>query len=151
MRGIGRYVWIGCCGALGLLAIAPTARAQTPQVRVVVHAANPATTITRELAEQLFLKQRTQWSNKTDVLVIDQTDRSPVRQAFSERVLRRQINAVKRYWQGMIFTGSTQPPMEVTDDAAVLRIVQGNPRAVGYVSAAAPLPPGVKELAVSGT
>ncbi len=151
MRGISRHVWIGWCGALGLVAIAPPARAQTPQVRVVVHAANPSTTITRELAEQLFLKQRTQWSNKMDVVVIDQADRSPIRQIFSERVLRRQVNAVKRYWQGMVFTGSTQPPMEVAGDAEVLRIVQGNPRAVGYVSAAAPLPPGVKELAVSGT
>ncbi len=150
MRGISRYVWIGWCGALGLVAIALPARAQTP-VRVVVHAANPATTITRELAEQLFLKQRTQWSNKMDVMVVDQAERSPVRQVFSERILHRQVNAVKRYWQGMVFTGATQPPVEVAADADVLRLVQGNPRAVGYVSVDAPLPPGVKELAISGT
>ncbi len=150
MRGISRYVWIGWCGALGLVAIAPPARAQT-QIRVVVHAANPATTITRELAEQLFLKQRTQWSNKMDVMVVDQAERSPVRQAFSEQILHRQVAAVKRYWQGMIFTGATQPPVEVPSDADVLRLVQENPRAVGYVSMAAQLPPGVKQLGISGT
>jgi hypothetical protein len=54
-------------------------------------------------------------------------------------VLKRSVQAVKTYWQQRIFSGRGVPPPELESDDAVVRYVENNPGALGYISGTAAL------------
>jgi hypothetical protein len=102
--------------------------------RVVVSAENPSLAISREFIADAFLKKATRWDNGEGIRPIDQRADSGVRAQFSRGVLRRSVSAVRNYWQQRIFSGRGVPPPELDSDAAVLRRVQQDRGAIGYVS-----------------
>jgi ABC-type phosphate transport system substrate-binding protein len=125
------------------LVCAPALYAQDASFRVVVNAANPMTTISRDELSRLFLKKVTTWSSGRPVMLVDQAEASPVRRDFTKAVHRKEVSSVKGYWQTMIFAGRAVPPSEKPSDAEVIAFVGANPNAIGYVSAAAPLGSGL--------
>lgn len=136
--------------ALATLLFAGTVRAQgAPGYRVIVNAKNGVGQMSRDELSRLFLKKTTSWSNGQTVAIVDRAEASEVRQKFTEDVHQRQVRAVKRYWQQMIFGGRAVPPPEKGSDDEVLAFVRANPNAIGYVSASASLGDGVKPVAVA--
>jgi hypothetical protein len=131
------------CAAV--IAQAPAAAPQ-PAYRVIVHPHNPVYGVERSFLADAFLKKVTRWRHNQAIRVADLVD-SPARRRFSDEVLRRSVLAVRSYWQQQIFSGRGIPPPELEDDRAVVRFVQQNVGAVGYVSGHAELA-GVKVLAV---
>ena len=119
------------------------------EFKVVVNAARGATTLTRERVSRLFLKQDVAWGDGSLVLPVDQTDRVPVRAAFSKAIHGRDVSAIKSYWQRQIFSGTAVPPPEKASDREVLDFVRANPGAIGYVAADTPPGSGVVALSVS--
>lgn len=119
--------------------------------KVVVNTANPTTEMPRSIVSKMFLKKVSRWTDwdNTAVVAVDQLEKSPVREAFSDTVHKKSVSAIKSYWQRMIFSGRDAPPREVVTDAEVLGLVRGEPGAIGYVSDAAELGDGVKELQVT--
>jgi ABC-type phosphate transport system substrate-binding protein len=115
---------------------------------VVVSASNPITSISRDQASKLFLKKAATWQDGRDVVPVDQPEGSPVRDAFTKAVLHKSVAAVKSYWQQQIFSGRGVPPTEKSSDGDVLGFVRTTPNAIGYVSASAPVGPGVKVVNV---
>ena len=130
-----------------LLGGAP-AKAQAPY-RVVVNAANSTTTISKDDLARVYMKKLTKWKSGGEPVVVDQGPRSPVRAQFSAQVLGRDVVTMKNYWQQSLFAGRGVPPIEQASDAQVLAFVSSNPNAIGYVSADAPLPAGVRALEVT--
>jgi ABC-type phosphate transport system substrate-binding protein len=116
--------------------------------KIVVHSANPATTLGRDELARLFLKKTTTWPSGRMVAPVDQAKDSATRREFSRAVLGKDADAVASYWQQAIFSGRGVPPPEKGSDAAVVGFVGANPDAIGYVSAGAELGPSVKELVV---
>jgi ABC-type phosphate transport system substrate-binding protein len=136
--------------ALATLLLAGTVRAQGESgYRVVVNAKNGVGQMSRDELSRLFLKKTTSWSNGQLVAIVDRAEASDVRQKFTEDVHQRQVRAVKRYWQQMIFGGRAVPPPEKASDDEVLAFVRSNPNAIGYVSAATSLGDGVKPVSVA--
>ncbi len=116
------------------------ARAQSsPELRILIHPDNPATSVSREFVTDLFLKRTTRWADGETAHPVDQRADSTVRRIFSENVLRRSVAAVKRYWQQRIFSGRDLPPPEFENDEAVVGYVLKHRGAVGYVSGGAKL------------
>jgi hypothetical protein len=113
--------------------------------RVIVHPGNPLAAAERDLLAAAFLKKKIRWPDGESILPVDQRFDAPVRERFSEAVLRRSVFAVRSYWQQLIFTGRGVPPAELESDEAVLRYVRSNRGAVGYVGAGTALS-GVKGL-----
>jgi ABC-type phosphate transport system substrate-binding protein len=107
--------------------------------RVIVHPQNPATVLSIELVADMFLKKATRWDDDESVHPFDQGPNSEVRKQFSDVVLQRSVAAVRHYWQQRIFSGRGVPPPELESDEAVLRRVQTDRQAIGYVSARAAL------------
>ena len=103
--------------------------------RVIVHPSHPASEMPQIEVSRLFLKKTTRWSHGAKVLPVDQLPRSAVRAAFSEEVLRKDVDSVKSYWQAQLFSGTATPPPELSSDAEVVAFVAGNAGAIGYVSA----------------
>lgn len=131
-----------------LLFHAPTLGAQAAAFRVVVHASNTVTELSKAELARIFLKKTTTWADGKPALPVDLGPQSPVRRGFSQRVLQRDVAAAKTYWQQMIFSGRAVPPPEKPSEAEVLAFVRTNPGAVGYVSADAALGDGLKHVTV---
>ena len=117
-----------------------TARADgAPEFRVIVHADNPVSELSRDFLADAFLKRTTRWNNGETLRPVDQRSTSAARQRFSDSVLRRSVAAVKNYWQQRIFSGRDLPPPELDSDEAVVSYVMNHRGALGYVSGGAKL------------
>jgi ABC-type phosphate transport system substrate-binding protein len=132
--------------ALALALVAEAASAQ--DFKVIVNASNSVSSLTVDAAAQYFLKKKTTWPGGQPVQPVDLTDESAARRAFTKAVLKKDVAAVKSYWQTQIFSGRAVPPPEKSSDAAVLAYVEANPGAIGYVSAAAAAGRGVREVRI---
>jgi hypothetical protein len=129
--------------SLLLAAVAPTVAADapsaTPSYRIIVHPANPATSVRRIFLQDAFLKKTARWPGNQVIHPADLTPRSPVRRRFSEEIIGRSVKAVKAYWQQRIFAGREVPPPEFDADEQVVAYVLQHHGAVGYVTATADL------------
>ncbi len=132
---------------LAVAAARPAAAAEDG-FKVIVHASNPASAIPRARLSQLFLRKATRWPSGAVVLPVQPADER-VRARFADRVLGKTPNAVKAYFNQLIFSGRGVPPLERTGDDAVVGYVRQNPGAIGYVSPGAAAP-GVKTIPVEG-
>jgi ABC-type phosphate transport system substrate-binding protein len=120
-------------------------------VVVVVNAANPVRTLTRERLSKIFLREVETWEDGREILPVDQIDKSPAYVAFARDVLGRSVIALKRYWQERIFSGNESPPPDRVDDGDVLTYVRSNPGAIGYVLEGQELGAGVKAVPILST
>lgn len=130
------------------LGAAATASAQQGWV-VIVNDAVPGTSITTEELSRIFQKRAVRWPSGLAVEVVDLAEGSAVRERFSQDVFRKPTSQVKAYWQTQIFSGRSVPPVEASSEAAAISFVQGHAGGIGYVSANAQLPVGVRRLRVS--
>jgi ABC-type phosphate transport system substrate-binding protein len=116
---------------------------------VVVNEQNAVAALPRTVVSRFFLKKVSRWDSGAVALPVDLPPDSPVRDAFSRRVLSKSVSSIKAYWQQQIFSGRDVPPPEKADDAAVLEFVMSNPAAIAYVSSATVLPRGVRALNIT--
>lgn len=134
--------------ALGLFILFSVQQARAAGVKLVVHASNSLDSISKDKVADLFLKRVTRWENGRAVTPVDQSEKSPVRGAFTKDLLDKEVVWVKSYWQKMIFSGRGTPPAELKSDSEVLDLVKSNADAIGYVADTATIPGGVKVLTV---
>jgi ABC-type phosphate transport system substrate-binding protein len=120
----------------GLLLLAGSfAEAAEAAFRLIVHPANPVTTLSRDQVSRLFLKKSTEWDRGQRVAAVDQAEQRQVRATFSQAVHGRSMAQIRSYWQQQIFSGKDVPLPEKASDGEVLAFVQANPNAIGYISA----------------
>jgi ABC-type phosphate transport system substrate-binding protein len=131
----------------GLAASALPAEAATG-FKIVVHAANPTSGLSRDELARIFLKKSTSWPGGQPAVAIDQPTSAEPRHAFTKGVLHQDTNDVVAYWNQAIFSGRGRPPLTKGSDAEVIAYVRANPNAIGYVAADAALTDGVKVLKI---
>lgn len=150
-RSMNKYLLVLLSAFLFVVALGPGAplAQEDSDFVVVIHAENPTTSIERGLLSKIFLKKAKRWENGVAVAPVDQAEQSAVREAFTRKVHKKSVSAIKSFWQRMIFSGRDVPPTELESDAEVLEFVAGEPGAVGYISASTELTDGVKELSIS--
>jgi ABC-type phosphate transport system substrate-binding protein len=102
--------------------------------RVVVNAANPATSLTAKEVSDVFLGKAARWPDGTVVKPVDQSTVSPVRVTFTREVHGKKVDAIVNYWQQMIFSGRGVPPPAKANDQDVVGYVKANPGGIGYVA-----------------
>jgi ABC-type phosphate transport system substrate-binding protein len=110
-------------------------RADDVAIRVIVHPKAPATKVDRKFVTDAFLKKRTRWGDDQLIRPVDLGASSAVRRRFSDEVLGRSLDAVRRYWNQQVFSGRGVPPPQVGNEAAVVEYVLTHPGAIGYVTA----------------
>ena len=127
------FAWAGLGQAQG------PAPAPAPAYVVIVHPRNPVSSLDRRQIGLFFLKKATRWSDDELVRPVDATPRAGTRRRFSQDVLARSVQAVKSYWQQLVFSGRGVPPPELDSDEAIVSYVLRHRGAIGYVSASANL------------
>ncbi len=106
-----------------------------PGFTVIVNRHNDVRTLDRRTVAEAFLKKRTHWTSDRPIAPVDQPKSAAVRKRFSRQILGRSVEAVRAYWNQMVFSGRGVPPPEVDGDDAVLVYVGRHSGAIGYVSA----------------
>lgn len=135
-------------GALAVLRPAAPAAAQET-FTVVVHAANPVSTMTPVEVGYAFLGRIDTWGDGTAIEPVDLPEKDPTRAEFSRVIHGRSVDAIQAYWRQRVFTGKgLAPPVRSSPDD-VIAFVASNPRAVGYVPAGTALPPLVKAVTIA--
>ena len=114
-------------------------RADESGLRVIVHPESRVISLDRKFVSDAFLKKRTRWSDDSVIRPVDQGPRSAVRRRFSVEVVGRPVEAVRRYWSQLVFSGRGLPPPELASDLAIVAYVTSHPGAIGYVSEAVDL------------
>ncbi len=120
-----------------LLSLTSTAPLAAQDFKVIVNSANPISDIPAAALSKIFLKEAAAFPGGGSATPVDQGKSSPVRAAFSKRIIGRPVSAVDTYWQQQIFSGKDVPPAAKASDDDVIAFVKSTPGAVGYVSAAA--------------
>jgi len=132
--------------AVACLALAAALPAAADDFKVIVHPENPATEVTAAQLSRLFLKKTLRWEDGTAAQPVEPAT-PRLRERFALSVHERSVNAVRAYWNQVIFSGRDVPPIEKPGDAEVVAFVRASRGAVGYVSAGADVT-GLKVLAV---
>jgi hypothetical protein len=123
--------------------------AQTGKYLVVVNPRNPAMTVSSTDLSRMYLGKVQGWkmNGRIEPLVpLDQKPDSPLRAAFTERVLHRSVQETIAYWRQEVYAGRNFPPVEQSEDEN-LSMVREMVGAIAYVSANADLR-GVKVVRV---
>jgi ABC-type phosphate transport system substrate-binding protein len=115
---------------------------------LVVNAANPTESLTRDEVSRIFLKRQSKWAHGPAMTPVDLERTSSTREAFTKSVHARSTGAIASYWQQQIFSGREVPPPEMATEAEVLAHIRATPGAIGYVSAGASLGTGVRKVEV---
>lgn len=156
MTKLARILLLLPLAPLLLLAASPSAAQDEPVTwRIVVHADNPVPEVSAKELSRIFYKSMKVWKDWHDaghevpIEPVDQPKEAEVRKAFSRVIFRKSASAIESYWQRKIITGDDVAPTRVSSDSEVLDYVREHRGAIGYVSATAPLGPGVRSLAIS--
>jgi ABC-type phosphate transport system substrate-binding protein len=129
-----RQVVLGLALVLVLPGSPPLAAADNPGFVVIVNEASPLESVSREELARVFLKKTARWANGLSATPVDQVEGSPVREAFSRAVLKKDVATAKAYWQIQIFSGKAVPPVEKKNDREIMDYVAVTSGAVGYVA-----------------
>ena len=102
-------------------------------VVAVVSAKSPISTLTKPQVADIFLGKVSHFPNGIQAEPIDQTEGSPVRNEFYEKVAGKSPAQVKALWSKIIFTGRGEPPPTVSNSVEMKKIIVANPAAIGYI------------------
>jgi ABC-type phosphate transport system substrate-binding protein len=133
---------------LGVALLPVSLPGQEVGYRVVVHASNSVTHLSRDQVSRIFLRKVTLWDNRQAVLPVDQTAESPVRRTFTKQIHNRTIASVQTWWQQQTFAGIGVAPPERTSDSEVLDYIRKYPNAIGYVRIGFPVGANIKTIDV---
>ncbi|HEX2060235.1 MAG TPA: hypothetical protein VHK90_05805, partial [Thermoanaerobaculia bacterium] len=116
--------------------------------QVIVHRANPVSSLSRSELSAIFMRRTRSWPGGAEIVPVEPFARSPLRERFSRAIHGKSVAFVIRYWQRVIFAGRGIPPQELPSDAAVLELVKNHRGAIGYIARQTPADD-VKVIAVT--
>ena len=116
---------------------------------VVVNASNEVSEMSPDAVARLFLRKARAWRGGRTAVPVDLSLASPLRVAFSRKVLGLSPAEVRDYWMKQTLSGGDVPPAIRPSEREVLDFVKGEAGGIGYVSADTKLPAEVKAVKVT--
>ena len=144
--GFKRAVLMGTLAFAGLASRGLATQAETG-FQVIVHPSVVGKAIQKATLADIYMGKAQRWSDGHEVLPVDLSATSPVREAFSRACLGLPTEGVRLYWMRRIGSGA-QPPYSRKTDEDVIAYVASHPGAVGYVAEGLALPDSVKAVAI---
>ena len=122
--GINMKVFI-----LFLLCISQSAFAD---LSVIVHRDFSANTIELHNLRSIYSGDN-QHINDLRIIPLDQQVNSDNYTQFYDAVLNRPMEQIISHWSKLIFTGKGQAPISLAGDMSIIKFVESNPNAIGYI------------------
>ncbi len=126
-------------------AVLPAAQDKKRKVCVIVHAANPAEKLSKEMIRQLYLKKEHTWERavgksagafrRQKVVPVEFQGDVEARDAFFRDVLSMNADSVARYWIKLQYQSAIKPAKQLTDAQRVIRFVGAMKGGIGFVPA----------------
>ncbi|MFA5941335.1 MAG: hypothetical protein WC809_18430 [Sinimarinibacterium sp.] len=136
MRRLGLACGLAACLAVCFpgptVAAAAQAPAPAPVIAVVVHPAAATGAVDADALAQIFKRRKIYWRDGVRIQPVNLPADHPLRQRFSQAVLRQTPEALDEYWNEQYFHG-VLPPHVQASETAVLRFVAATAGAIGYL------------------
>jgi hypothetical protein len=116
-----------------LIAIELIAIPALADVVVVVSPKSPITQLQTHEVADIFLGRTTTVGNGGVALPLDLHAGTAVREDFYRKVTGWTPSLLKAYWSKIIFTGSGQPPREISSPQMLKKLISDNDRYIGYL------------------
>lgn len=110
--------------------------AMATDVVLVVNKANPVASLSDKIAKKIFLGKKGSWDSGDKIMLYSQYD-AQITDSFARKVLNKSAQQFATFWKKALFTGTGRPPIEVKDDAEMLKFIAADPRGIGYISRSA--------------
>lgn len=108
-----------------------TAGAQ--DIVIIVNRGNPVQSIKKSLLRRYFLRKTTEWTDGTAIVPVDLPASDPIRERFSEWILKQTPARITGYWISQGVTGGKDAPDIVRSAAAVKNHVANHAGGIGYI------------------
>jgi len=102
--------------------------------KVIVNGSNSIGALSKSMLTRFFTKKVMEWEDGSEVVPIDLQRDSSVRELFSKIILQKDVASVVTYWTVQLFSGRSTPPVEFETEEEILKYVQTNKGAIGYIS-----------------
>ena len=106
--------------------------------KVIVNGSNTIGELSKSMLTRFFTKKVMEWDDGSEVLPIDLQRDSTVRRIFTQIVLQKDVASMVTYWTVQLFSGRSTPPVELETEEDILKYVQTNKGAIGYISDVTP-------------
>ncbi len=116
---------------LGLALLAPALAGGRDRVAVIVNRERRADLSIDDVA-QIYLRRKRFWEDGAPVVPLNLPSANPLRERFSQLVLRETETRLADYWNRLYFRGIL-PPATLVSTESVRRYVASDPNAIGYV------------------
>lgn len=100
---------------------------------------NPAAgvdALSKKNVKKLFMGKKTKLSNGKKARIIELSNGNASRIAFHKAITGRSESQLQSGWSRLVFTGKAEAPVQVADDAAVIKAVAASANAIGYIDEA---------------
>jgi ABC-type phosphate transport system substrate-binding protein len=135
--------------ALAALGAPSSMAAQTGKYVVVVNPGNPVKRLNKAQLSKIYLGKLQGWDMNgriEPIVVLDLKAGSPLREKFTQEVLRKSMSEAEAYWRQEVYAGRSFPPLEQSESEALAQ-VRSSVGGIAYVSSGADLK-GVKVVSV---
>ena len=116
---------------LGLALLAPARAGERDRMAVIVNRERRADLSIDDVA-QIYLRRKRFWEDGAPVVPLNLPSANPLRERFSQLVLRETETRLADYWNRLYFRGIL-PPATLVSTESVRRYVASDPNAIGYL------------------
>ena len=106
--------------------------------KVIVNGSNSIDSLSKNMLIRFFTKKVMEWEDGSEVVPIDLQRDSSVRALFTRIVMQKEVASMVTYWAVQLFSGRSTPPVEFETEEEILKYVQSNKGAIGYISGVTP-------------
>ncbi|MCX6148596.1 MAG: hypothetical protein NTW25_15285 [Candidatus Kapabacteria bacterium] len=115
---------------------------------IIVNKANPIKYIDKNYLKNIFLGHSVIWPNNTKIQLVDYNIDSDSKSSFCSTYLDVTPNKLSRIWLQVSLSGKAVPPKVFSSEKEVIRFVNENQSAIGYVESNKNLSDDVKIIQV---
>lgn len=115
---------------------------------VIVNKANPIKYIDKNYLKNVFFGHSVIWPNNTKIQIVDYNIESEAKSSFCSTYLDVTPNKLSRIWLQVSLSGKAVPPKIFSSEREVIRFVNENQSAIGYVESTKNLSDEVKVIPV---
>ncbi len=102
------------------------------EVVLIANSNNGITSISARDAMNIYLGEKSSWSNGILAVPYTQSDQS-INSIFAKTYIKKSSQQLQLYWRKMIFTGKGTPPEELSDSDQMKSAVASRKGAIGYI------------------
>ena len=108
-----------------------------PSIAIVTNNHSELGALTRKQVADIYMGRITSLPNLSIPLPLDYQGESALRNHFYQALTGKSMAQINAYWARLSFTGQANPPRRLADKATLLRAVEKNPDALGYIESTA--------------